>query len=204
MAVIPTNVTDLAVLVIGAYAMLITVMAMWMYGKLQRYKEHAELVRVLTEAKRKPVIIVIDRSGKMIPFIAEQNPKNRGLIEHSKYTLINPDLVSPKARSRFTTGGEILFYPLPGFFPYSIQSAAALVQLGKKIRENDGLNWIQSELQVLSLTFNGTKTLYDDCRSVITAHLKFGDELPEEYRAPEAMELDEIVDEANDYGLSDI
>lgn len=182
MAVLPTGSDmDFVTVALGAIALLSSAGCYMLYGKLQNIKRYAEIVKVMSEAKNKPMGIVVDRAGKMVPFVIESNPKNRGLIEHSKYTLINPDLVSPKSRARFAGGPETLMYPLPGFFPFSIQSSAALVQLARKIREDPTLNWIPSELQVMSLTFNGTKTLYDDCRSVIISHLKFGDELPEQY-----------------------
>jgi len=152
--------------------------AAWLYMKLDRLKKYSRLSVILEEAGNRPIGVVVDRAGKQTPFICEQNVKNKGLLNHNNYTLVNPDLAKPSARSKLF-GSEMLYYPLPHFFPFGFTESAAIVQTAKKIRENEKLNWIPNEITVLALLFNGTETLYEDCKTVIESNLKFGDEIPE-------------------------
>ena len=154
-----------------------SVVAAYLYMKLDRLKKYARLSTILEEAGNRPIGVIVDRAGKQAPFICEQNQKNKGLLNHNNYTLVNPDLAKPQARSKLF-GSEMLYYLLPHFFPFGFTESAALVQTAKKIRENDMLNWIPNEIAVLALLFNGTETLFDDCKTVIESNLKFGDEIP--------------------------
>jgi len=181
-----------------AVAVISSVVAFYLYSKLERLKKYARLSVILEEAGNRPVGVIVDNAGKMLPFICEQDVKNKGLLAHDNYTLVNPDLVKPSARTKLF-GTEMLFYPLPGFFPFGFTEAAALVQTAKKIRTNEKLNWIPSEITVLRLLFNGTSTLYEDCRSVIESSMRFGDEIPavlleepeEEYEEEDEEEIEE-------------
>lgn len=148
------------------------------YDKYMKIRKFSELADVMASAKNKPLGILVNRAGNMIPFVCEQDKTNSGLIE-SDYTLIHPDMVKPDKRSKFFKGPETLFYYLPYFFPIGFTESAAISQLAKEIRKNPRLSWIPMEATVLSLLFNGTETLYTDCRTVITNALKFGDEIPE-------------------------
>lgn len=152
--------------------------AAWLYMKLDRLKKYSRLSVILEEAGNRPIGVVVDRAGKQVPFICEQNVKNKGLLNHNNYMLVNPDLAKPSARSKLF-GSEMLYYPLPHFFPFGFTESAAIVQTAKKIRANEKLNWIPNEITVLALLFNGTETLYEDCKTVIESNLKFGDEIPE-------------------------
>jgi hypothetical protein len=154
-----------------------SVVAGYLYMKLDRLKKYSRLSVMLEEAGNRPIGVIVDRAGKQAPFVCEQNPKNKGLLDHNNYTLVNPDLTKPSARSKLF-GSEMLYYMLPHFFPFGFTEGAALVQTAKKIRANEMLNWIPSEVTVLALLFNGTETLFDDCKTVIESNLKFGDEIP--------------------------
>lgn len=178
------------------------------YDKHVKIKKYAYLVEMMAKAENKggtpkPLAVVVDRSGMMIPFISEPDDRNKGLLKNDNYTLINPDLVKPSARLKFFRGPEMLFYPLPGYFPLNIHSSAALIQLAQDFRENKYFNWIPNEIDVLSLLFNGTNTLYEDCLTVINDAAKFGNEIPEfllndDYEEDEEVEYEEIEEEAEE------
>lgn len=178
------------------------------YDKHVKIKKYAYLVEMMAKAENKggtpkPLAVVVDRSGMMIPFISEPDDRNKGLLKNDNYTLINPDLVKPSARLKFFRGPEMLFYPLPGYFPLNIHSSAALIQLAQDFRENKYFNWIPNEIDVLSLLFNGTNTLYEDCLTVINNAAKFGNEIPEfllndDYEEDEEVEYEEIEEEAEE------
>jgi hypothetical protein len=182
-----------------------SVVAIYLYMKLDKLKKYARLSTILEEAGNRPIGVIVDRAGKQAPFICEQNPKNKGLLNHNNYTLVNPDLAKPSARTKLF-GSEMLYYPLPHFFPFGFTESSALVQTAKKIRANNMLNWIPNEVMVLALLFNGTETLFDDCKTVIESNLKFGDEIPaglltepeEEYEEEEELEEDEELEDGEE------
>jgi hypothetical protein len=182
-----------------------SVVAIYLYMKLDRLKKYARLSTILEEAGNRPIGVIVDRAGKQIPFICEQNPKNKGLLNHDNYTLVNPDLTKPSARSKLF-GSEMLYYMLPHYFPFGFTESAAIVQTAKKIRANDMLNWVPNEIAVLALLFNGTETLFDDCKTVIESNLKFGDEIPpglltepeEEYEEEEEFEEEELEEDVEE------
>lgn len=172
------------VIVLTVSTTLLFVVSFYLYDKQVKINKYAYLVTMMAKADNKggqpkPLGVIVDRSGKMIPFVSEQDSRNKGLLKNDNYTLINPDLVKPSARLKFHRGPEMLFYPLPYYFPLNIFSSAALVQLAQDFRENKYFNWIPNEIDVLSLLFNGTNTLYEDCLTVINDAVKFGDEIPE-------------------------
>ena len=182
-------------IVLAVVAVVAVVSSVYMWNELGKLKRYSKLSTILASAGSHPVGVVVDRAGKQIPFVCEQDPKNKGLLSHDNYTLVNPDLVKPSARTKLY-GSEMLYYPLPHFFPFGFTESAALVQTAKKIRENEKLSWIPSELTVLCLLFNGTQTLYDDCRTVIENSMRFGDEIPDIFLT-EPID-DEIGDEYDD------
>lgn len=172
------------VIVLTVSTTILGVISFVYYDKHVKIKKYAYLVEMMAKAENKggtpkPLSVVVDRSGMMIPFISEPDDRNKGLLKNDNYTLINPDLVKPSARLKFFRGPEMLFYPLPGYFPLNIHSSAALIQLAQDFRENKYFNWIPNEIDVLSLLFNGTNTLYEDCLTVINDAAKFGNEIPE-------------------------
>ena len=174
----------IVVIALGACSVVFFLISMYLFDKQSKINKYAYLVTMMAKADNrggqpKPLGIVVDRSGKMIPFVSEPDIRNKGLLANDSYTLINPDLVKPSARLRFHRGPDALFYPLPGYFPLNIHSSAALVQLAQDFRENKYLNWIPNEIDVLSLLFNGTNTLHEDCLTIINDAAKFGNEIPE-------------------------
>ena len=191
-----------------ALAIMFGITTFYLIDKQVKINKYAYLVTMMAKADNKgglpkPLGIIVDRSGKMIPFVSEPDTRNKGLLANDNYTLINPDLVKPSARLHFHRGPDALFYPLPGYFPLNIHSSAALVQLAQDFRENKYFNWIPNEIDVLSLLFNGTNTLYEDCLTVINDAAKFGNEVPvfllndeEEYEEveEEIEEMDEFVE----------
>jgi hypothetical protein len=178
MAIVPANQAFSWIdIVLFGITIISSVVAIYLYMKLCRLKKYSRLSTVLEEAGNRPIGVIVDRAGKQSPFICEQNPRNKGLLNHNNYTLVNPDLAKPSARTKLF-GSEMLYYPLPHFFPFGFTESSALVQTAEKIRENDMLNWIPNEISVLALLFNGTATLFDDCKTVIESNLKFGDEIP--------------------------
>lgn len=200
------------VIVLIVSTIVLGVAVFYLYDKQMKINKYAHLITMMAKADNKgglpkPLGIIVDRSGKMIPFICEPDARNKGLLD-DEHTLINPDLVKPSARSKFHRGPDTLFYPLPYFFPMSIHNSAALVQLAKGIRNNKYFNWIPNEVSVLCLLFNGTNTLYKDCLTIVDNAVKFGNEIPEfllsddyedeeEYEEVEE-EYEEEVEEEND------
>ncbi len=170
----PFVVTSLSTLVFGA-------MTFYLINKLNKIKEYAELVDMMAECKNGTMGMIVDKGSKIIPVSIEHDPKNIGLAVHKRYTLVHPDLAKPNTKHRIKGGPEMSFYPLPGYFPYSIQSAAALVQLAKDLKEDDRFSWITDELGLIALMFNATESFPRDARQLVQDCVNFGDEIPDNY-----------------------
>ena len=174
----------IVVIALGACSVVFFLISMYLFDKQTKINKYAYLVTMMAKADNKggmpkPLSVIVDRSGTMIPFISEPDERNKGLLVNDNYTLINPDLVKPSARLHLHRGPEMLFYPLPYYFPLNLHSSAALVQLAQDFRNNKYLNWIPNEIDTLNLLFNGTNTLHEDCRTIIDDAAKFGNEIPE-------------------------
>lgn len=177
------------------------------YERIKKLRKNNPLMSVFEEASRgnkKPVGVLVDKSGTMIPFVCDTSNKNKGLLDKEGYTLINPDLVKPSARARFVGTPDILFYPMPGYVPMGFHESAALIQLAKKIRKNPMLNWIPSELAVITLVFDGTGDILEDAKTIIADSIKFLDiEIPEQFTNSELFDeetdLEDLSEEQVEY-----
>lgn len=153
----------------------------YLANKLKKMQRFAWLVDVMAECENGSMGILVDRGGKLLPFAIEHDPKNEGLLKNKRYTLLHPDLAKPNTKHKLKGGPETSFYPLPGYFPYSIQSAAALVQLAQDLREDPRFSWITDELDLIALMFNSTESFPRDARQLVKDSVSFGDEVPEGY-----------------------
>ena len=156
-------------------------MTFYLVNKLKKIQEYAGLVEVMAECKNGTMGMIVDKGSKIIPISIEHNPKNAGLAVHKRYTLIHPDLAKPNTKHRIKGGPEMSFYPLPGYFPYSIQSAAALVQLARDLKEDERFSWITDELGLIALMFNATESFPRDAKQLVQDCVNFGDEIPDNY-----------------------
>jgi len=156
-------------------------MTFYLVNKLKKIQEYAGLVEVMAECKNGTMGMIVDKGSKIIPISIEHDPKNAGLTVHKRYTLIHPDLAKPNTKHRIKGGPEMSFYPLPGYFPYSIQSAAALVQLAKDLKEDERFSWITDELGLIALMFNATESFPRDAKQLVQDCVNFGDEIPDNY-----------------------
>ncbi len=170
----PFVVTSITTLIFG-------IMTFYLINKLKKIQEYAGLVEVMAECKNGTMGMIVDKGSKIIPVSIEHDPKNAGLAVHKRYTLIHPDLAKPNTKHRIKGGPEMSFYPLPGYFPYSIQSAAALVQLAKDLKEDERFSWITDELGLIALMFNATESFPRDARQLVQDCVNFGDEIPDNY-----------------------
>ena len=173
-------------------------MTFYLVNKLKKIQEYAGLVEVMAECKNGTMGIIVDKGSKIIPISIEHNPKNAGLAVHKRYTLIHPDLAKPNTKHRIKGGPEMSFYPLPGYFPYSIQSAAALVQLARDLKEDERFSWITDELGLIALMFNATESFPRDAKQLVQDCVNFGDEIPNNYFGndeEEEAEEDEYTDD---------
>ncbi len=199
----PFVVTSITTLIFG-------IMTFYLINKLNKIKEYAELVDVMAECKNGTMGMIVDKGSKIIPVSIEHDPKNAGLAVHKRYTLIHPDLAKPNTKHRIKGGPEMSFYPLPGYFPYSIQSAAALVQLAKDLKEDERFSWITDELGLIALMFNATESFPRDARQLVQDCVNFGDEIPDNYfeidegepedeEADEDEETEELYEDEDDF-----
>lgn len=169
--------------------------AYWLFNERMRMKRYAAdiFIRDTCYYDKKTLGTLVDRAGTKIEFVCEEDPQAPGLID-SKYTLVNPNLVSTKNRGRLTNGIPTLEYVLPYHFPMSHSNASAIVQLRDMIREKyPKLDWIQDDLPLLALVFSNNKYLVDDCELVVKSCLNLGVDIPSEMFGNEEMEDD--VDE---------
>src|SRR5690554_6488286 len=115
-------------LIIGFVAVVAVLGCFVLQGKLNKFKKYGYLIDIIDECitKHKPLGFVVDRSGKMIPFVVENNIERPGLAKPPKgtnYTLVSPDMVKPHASMELLNGPKVLMYALPYHFPISVQSA---------------------------------------------------------------------------------
>ena len=153
----------------------------YLLDKQNKQKKYAWLIDVMAECKENPMGVVVDRAGKLIPFVIEHDPKNKGLIKNKRYTLIHPDMTNPATKHKFVRGPETSFYPLPGYIPYSIHDSAALVQVAQKLREDKRFSWITHELDLIALIFNNTESFPRDAKQLIRSCVSYGAEIPDDY-----------------------
>lgn len=148
-------------------------------GKLNKTKKYGYLTYIISECmdKHKPLGFVVDRSGKMIPFIEENSIERPGLAKppkDTKFTLVSPDMVKPHASMELLNGPKVLMYSLPYHFPISVQSAAALSQLGRLIGEHPRLSRFNNDIKIVELLFNNTETFGPNCRAFVESSVDYG------------------------------
>lgn len=166
---------------LGVTTLFFAGIAFYLLDKQKKQKKYAWLVEVMAECQENPMGMVVDKGGRMIPFVVEHDTKNKGLLQHKKYTLVHPDMTAPNTKHRLAKGPELSFYPLPGYLPFSIQSSAALVQLAEKLRNDKRFSWITHELDLIALVFNNTESFPRDAKQLINNCVAFGDEIPDDY-----------------------
>lgn len=181
---------------LGAATLAFFVLSMYLINKQTKLNQHASLVSMMVDCRSRPLGLIADRAGTLIPFISEPNEKNKGLIDND-FTIVNPDLIKSNtkraSRLRLKGGPEVVIYPLPFYFPFDIHSSAALCQLARKIRKHPDFSWIGNERRVLELLFNTTDTFEADCRTLITSSVAMHNVVPRSFlEAPEEDEVEEI------------
>lgn len=183
--------------VVAAFAI---IMCFYLQGKLNDMKKYGYLITILAECmkKHRTLGFIVDKSGVMIPFVAEPDESHVGLaVNPGKYILLAPDLVKPSARMELFKGPKVLMYTLPYFFPQSIQSAAALTQLAEKIHKHPTLSKFRNDVKILELMFNNTGTFQDDCRTFVETMLGKV-QLPDSYQEPESVCPEEDEEESEE------
>lgn len=181
----------------------LVLICMYLINIINRTKKYGYLTMLMGECVQKgvPLGLLVDKSGQVIPFAIERDEKNRGLIKHNSLTLIHPDMaLASVTRMRIKNGPEMVLYPMPYFFPFSVHSASALAQVAEKIRHNPDFNWMDSELRIIELLFNGTSTFERDAEMVIREAVVNGYPVPESWFEDEEEEEEltediEIVDD---------
>lgn len=188
-------------LIAAIIALAASFLTFYLLDRQQKQKKYAWLVDIMAECKDRPMGMMADKGGKLIPFAIEHDKKNKGLIEHKRYTLVHPDITPPETKHRIMKGPETSFFPLPYYFPFSIQDSAALVQLAQMLRKDNRFSWIANEPKLLALLFNKTKSFSRDARELIESSVSFGDEIPDGYLDRDEGEL--IDDEFTENELID-
>lgn len=183
MAVSPTGEVDWFwyMVALGITTLFFAGISFYLLDKQKKQKKYAWLVDVMAECKDGSMGIMVDKGSKMVPFAIEHDPKNIGLIKHKRYTLLHPDLSKPNTKHRFKNGPEASFFPLPGYFPFSIQSSAALCQLAEDLSEDTRFSWITDQLGLIALMFNATESFPRDAKQLVHDSVSFGDEIPDGY-----------------------
>lgn len=167
--------------ILGITTLFFSGATVWLLDRQKKQKKYAWLVDIMAECIDKPMGMIVDKGGKILPFVIEHDKKNKGLLEHKRYTLIHPDLTPPETKHKMVKGPETEFYPLPGYFPLSIQDSAALVQLARDMRKDPRFSWISHEIKLLALLFNKTESFEKDARQLIKGAVVVGDEIPDDY-----------------------
>jgi len=169
----------------------------YLLDKQKKQRKYAELVEVMADCRGKPMGIIVGKGGDMIPFVIEHDPKNKGLVK-SKYTLLHPEMAGPLTKHKFKNGPEVYFYVFPSFMPTSMQSAAALGDVGKKLRADTRFSWIPSELDLIASIFNETDSSPRDLKQLVEVCCASGAELPEGYFKTDEEEFGYSEDEESE------
>jgi len=189
MAVI-TGISSITYIAAGA-AVVFFALSMYLMNRQTKMNQYANLVSIMVDCGSRPMGMLVDRAGTIIPFVSEPNEKNKGLIE-SEFVIVNPDLIKSNtkraSRLRIRGGPEIVMYPLPYYFPMDLHTSAALCQLARKVRNHPDFSWIGNERRVLELLFNTTDTFEADCRTLITSSIAMHNVVPKAF-------FDEIIEE---------
>lgn len=196
----PTT-TLLGVAVVG-----LMLICMYLISVINRNKKFGYLANMMGQCvqKNKPLALIVDRAGQVVPVMIERNEKNKGLIKHKDLTLVHPDMAHASVtRMRFKNGPETLLYPLPFFFPFSIHAASALTQVAEEIRKDPDLNWLPSELRVIELLFNGSETFERDARMVVMGATVNGYPIPESWYPVEEDEEEEFDEDEEKSQMKD-
>lgn len=155
---------------LGAAVALLFILCMYLINVINGSKKYGYLTNMmgLCMQKHRPLGLIVDRSGNVIPISIEKNEKNKGLIKH-ELTLVHPDMDKAPAttRMRIRNGPDMVIYNMPYFFPNDIGSSAALNQVAENIRHDPDFNWFPSELVVIQLLFNGTSSFERDAKNAI-------------------------------------
>lgn len=157
-------------MVIDLIAVVAIILVFYLQGKLNDFKKFGYLVQILTDCQKaqKPLGFIVDQSGTMIPFVAENDKERPGTVKNpGKFVLITPDLVKPSERMELFKGPKVLMYPLPNFFPQSLHSAASLNQLAQRIHEHPRLSKFKNDVKMIELITNGTSTFQKDCDTFV-------------------------------------
>ncbi len=160
----------------------------YLADKLKKIRSYAGMVEVMSECKDGTMGILVDKGSNLIPFSVEYDLKNRGLVKDKRFTLLHPDLAKMDVRHKLKGGPDVVFYPLPGFLPFSIQTSAALVQLRDDLKKDPRFSWISDELALLAAFFNNSESFPIDVMQIVKDSVSFGDEIPDGY-------LDEGINE---------
>lgn len=197
--------TSTLTIILGVATLGLFALSMYLMNRQTKLNQHASLVSIMIECGSKPLGIIVDRAGTMLPFISEPNEKNKGLIDN-EFTIVNPDLVKSNtkraSRLRLKNGPEVVIYPLPYYFPFDIHSSAALCQLARKIRKHPDFGWIGNERRVLELLFNVTDTFEADCRMLVTSSIAMHNVVPKAFleMPEEEEEEEEELEEVEEFG----
>lgn len=166
----------------GLIIAILFLLCMYLLDKVSRAKKYGYLTQMMGECmkKNRPLGLIVDSAGTIIPIEIERNEKNKGLIKH-ELTLVHPDMSPSNTRMRIQNGPETVIYPMPFFYPFNVHSAAALTQVVENIRKDPNFNWMPSELRVVELLFNGTDTFERNATKVIHGAIVNGYPLPESW-----------------------
>lgn len=192
MSMIAGSTPTMTILFVAVFGLLL--LCMYLISVINRSKKYGYLTNMMGACmqKNKPLGLIVDRAGQVIPVMIERDERNRGLIKHKELTLIHPDMaLASVTRMRIKNGPEMVLYPLPFFFPFSVHAASALVQIAESIRKDPDFSWLPSELRVIELLFNGTDTFERDCRMVVTDATVNGYPIPESWYPVDPVEEDE-------------
>jgi hypothetical protein len=184
----------------GIIIAILFLLCTYLLDKMSRGKRFGYFAQIMGECakKNRPLGLIIDRSGTIIPIEIEKNEKNKGLIKH-ELTLVHPDMSPSNTKMRIRNGPETVIYPMPFFFPFNVHSAAALTQVAENIRKDPDFNWMPSELRIIELLFNGTETFERNAVKVIHGAIVNGYPLPESwYTEAEKAEDEEAEEDEED------
>lgn len=153
----------------------------YLADKLKKIRSYAGIVETMAECKGGTMGILVDKGSNLIPFCVEYDMKNKGLVKHKRYTLLHPNLSKMDVRHKLKGGPDVVFYPLPGYFPFSIQTSAALVQLKNDLKQDPRFSWISDELALVAVFFNNSESFPIDVKQIVKDSVSFGDEIPDGY-----------------------
>jgi len=181
-------------------AVLGCVSAYWLFTERMGLKRYANdiLIRKRCMKERKPLGTITNKSGIRFEFMIESDPEMPGLIKYKDNILRSPNLASSNVRGHLPNGLPYVDYVVSCDFPVTHQSAAAIDELLKYVRDKYPQLTFMDEIYIVEGIFKKSKYAYEDCVQLIHKYIQIGVDIPDEiFEYPDATgdDIESFVDD---------